>query len=611
MAIALLFVFGLALIAGPIAADATGHSLGTLANAVMLPSGVVLVLLAGILITITKLYRKAKASEAFVKTGMGGKKVVKDGGALVVPVIHEVIPVTLEMIRLEVKRVGADALLTKDNLRADVTAEFFIRVKPDEESIYCAAMAFGDQMLTHFEMKVADKLINALRNAATGMSLQDLNSNRIAFVTAVTESVQHDIKPNGLMLESVTISKLDQTDPKTLRDDNIFDAQGKATIAKIVQEKQTERNALERQGEQERAKQDVETRKRVLQLDQEKATAEAEQAAEIAKVRAEQDRDAQEKQIEAARAIELANVEKSKQTEVAMRAQQQAIETAERDKQAAIADAQAKQADAEAKLATAEASREKERQAVTTVRVQAEAEREKATKVIAAEATAQTTFVQAQKAADAEAYATQKKAEGQKAAADAEAEAITKKANAEASAAEARAKGAQAEAMVPVHVKQAEVEIEQRKVDVLRQELQAREEHGATMQQFEIQKLRVTKEAEIRIAGAHAMAQLSGTIHANVFGTPEDVARMTKSYMQGMGVSSALDGFFANASNDTKELAENAGTTISNLLRAAAARLEGGAEAPTAPSGTSVVAAAPSSATTQVAKGAKNGESAG
>lgn len=36
-----------------------------------------------------KLYRRATKETAFVRTGFGGEKVVKDGGAIVLPVLHE------------------------------------------------------------------------------------------------------------------------------------------------------------------------------------------------------------------------------------------------------------------------------------------------------------------------------------------------------------------------------------------------------------------------------------------------------------------------------------------------------------------------------------------
>src|SRR6185369_876798 len=149
-----------------------------------------------------------------------------------------------------------------------------------------------------------------------------------------------DLAHNGLTLETATISKLDQTDPRLLKTDNIFDAQGLRTIAQITQEQLTRRNELERAGEQARKMQDVETRKRVLTLDQAQAEAEAAQAASVATVIAEKDREAREKQIEAARAVELAAVEKATAIEVATREQQRDIDVAERRRQEAIAKAE-------------------------------------------------------------------------------------------------------------------------------------------------------------------------------------------------------------------------------------------------------------------------------
>lgn len=591
--IVLLFAFAVALIAGPIVASVTGHPLGTLTSTIMTISGIVLAVLSGLLMIITRLYVKTKASEAFVRTGMGGMKVIKDGGSIVIPVIHQTVCVPLRSFRLEVLREGGDALLTKDKLRADMKAEFFVRVQPDDDSIKNAARSYGEHM--HDESYVAklveDKLVSALRTVAATKTLEELNTDRDSFVKLVQDGVTTDLTHNGLTLEGVTISKLDQTDPKALRPDNIFDAQGMRTIAEITQKQQTERNELERAGEQTRKKKDVETKQAMLALERQQAEAEAEQTAQIAVIRAAKTREAQEKEIEATRAVEIAGVQKAQAIEVAQREQQQAVEVAERTKQqaivaaqqkvevaertkqAAIAEAEAQRAGKEAELAKAEADREKERQAIKTVQVTAEAERAKTTLVTAAQAEAERKYTEAQRAADGEAYGMKAKAEGQKAAADAEAEAVTKKAQADANAKKALAEGERALQMVPVDVAKEQVGVKQREVEVLQQELEARAQHGEAAQQFEIAKLRITKEAEIQIAGAAAMATLSGKIQAQVFGTPEDVARMTAAYAKGMGFSKMVDGFFAGASEETLESVEGAAGQLANLVGAAAKRL--------------------------------------
>ena len=57
------------------------------------------------------LYLRSSKERAFVRTGLGGQKVVLDGGAFVLPIVHDVIPVNMNTLRLEVSpraRQGTD-----------------------------------------------------------------------------------------------------------------------------------------------------------------------------------------------------------------------------------------------------------------------------------------------------------------------------------------------------------------------------------------------------------------------------------------------------------------------------------------------------------------------
>lgn len=571
-----LLIFGIMLIAAPITCAVLGHPLGGVPTTILLGAGLVFTILAAVVLTITKLYVKTKASEAFVRTGMGGPKVIMDGGALVIPVVHQMVRISLQTFKLEVSREGPAALITEDMLRADIKAEFFIRVPPEIESIKSAARSFGEKMgdTATVTKIVEDKLVSALRTVAATRTLASLNTKRDEFLGEVQRIVAKDLSHNGLTLETATISKLDQADPATLKDNNIFDAQGLRTIAETTQNQLTARNALTRQGEQARKQQDVETQMKVLELDRKQAEALAAQQAEIAKVQAEQTRQSQEKQIETARAVDLANVAKAQAIEVAKREQQKAIEVAERQKQEAIARAEQERTAAEAALADAEAGREKARQTVKTVEVEAEAERDKKKQVINAQANAEQKYVEAMRAADASAYKLEKEAGAKKAAADAEAEAVTKKANAEAAAKKAQAEGERALALVPVEVANKKVEVEKRRVEeVLKPELEAREAHGQAAQSFELEQLRISKEAEVRIASANATVQLLNKVDAQVFGTPEDVAKMLGHFRSGMGISRTVDGALAGASDQTVALATGVFSKLEQLVGAIAERV--------------------------------------
>lgn len=575
MTLLLILSLGLALIAAPVAMPLLGHPLPGLSAALMTGSGLAFTLFAGALLVITRLYVKTKASEAFVRTGMGGLRVVQDGGALVIPVLHQTVRISLETLRLEVGREGPDALITNDKLRADVRAEFYVRVQPDEESVRAAARSLGEKMGDAASVRalVEDKLVSALRTVAATKNLEELNTERDRFMEQVTQIVTPDLAHNGLTLETATISKLDQTDPKLLKSDNIFDAQGLRTIAQITQEQLTRRNELERTGEQARKLQDVETRKSVLMLEQAEREAETTQRAAIAMVAAQKAREAREKEIEAARVVELAAVEKAMAIEVAQREQAKAVDVAERQRQEAIARAEQERTLAEAQLALSEAERERARQSIKTVEVEADAERSKQQSLIAAQAAAEKKYLEVQRAADGEAYRLQKEAEALNRAADAEAEALRKQAEAQADAAKARAEGERAVAMVPVDVERERVGVEQRRIEqVLQKELEARDAHGKAAQEFELAQLRITKEAEVRIEAARATATLLGQVKANVYGTPADVARMTETFMRGMGVSTAVEGFLEGAGPVTTAAATTAAAQLGELVGALAKR---------------------------------------
>ena len=53
---------------------------------------------------VSRLYRRATKELSFVRTGFGGQKVIMNGGALVLPVLHDTIPVNMNTLRLEVLR---------------------------------------------------------------------------------------------------------------------------------------------------------------------------------------------------------------------------------------------------------------------------------------------------------------------------------------------------------------------------------------------------------------------------------------------------------------------------------------------------------------------------
>ena len=166
-------------------------------------AGIIVVALITIGLIFAKLYTRATKETAFVRTGLGGEKVIKDGGAIVLPVVHEIIPVNMNTLRIEVEKTQKDALITKDRMRVDVKADFYLRVAPNSAGISMAAQTLGTRTTRAEEVKklMESKFVDVLRAVAAEMTMTEMHEQRADFVQKVQQSVANDLEKNGLELE--------------------------------------------------------------------------------------------------------------------------------------------------------------------------------------------------------------------------------------------------------------------------------------------------------------------------------------------------------------------------------------------------------------------------
>ncbi len=407
-------------------------------------------------IIFARLYRRASAEQAFVRTGLGGQKVVMSGGAIVMPIFHEIIPINMNTLKLEVSRSTIDSLITKDRMRVDVVVAFFVRVKPSVEGIATAAQTLGQRTLSpeDLRMLVEDKFVDALRATAAQMTMHELQDTRENFVQGVQNTVAEDLSKNGLELESVSLTNFNQTSKEHFNPNNAFDAEGLTKLTQETERRRRERNEVEQDVEVAVREKNRDALSRKLEIEQQEAfmtleqeqqvkTRTAEQNARIAAFEAERRREAeqtrilaerqiQETEIEREQAVRSRKVEAEREVRIKEIEQQQVTEIANQTKSIAIAakSEQQSQAEARANLALAEAV--SAQQNVETTRQTAEADRAKQVALIAAAQDAETKAVELTVRAKAEKEA----AEMQAAAIVelAEAEATRKKGLAEAEA---------------------------------------------------------------------------------------------------------------------------------------------------------------------------------
>ena len=282
---------------------------------ILLIVGVVLAI--GILAALTRLYKKATKTMAFVKTGLGGEKIVINGGMVVLPVLMQIQKINMETIRLTVERKRELALITKDRLRADVLVEFYLKVKEDDSSISRAAQTLGDKTLSPADLKVLveGKFVDALRSSAAQMEMMQLHEQRAEFVQTVQLALTEDLKKNGLELESVSLTDFDQTEKKYFNPENAFDAEGLKKLTEQIQKRKEEINEVEKTTEVAIQKRDLEAKKQSLDMEREDQNAQLSQTKEIALKKAEQYKETRSYEIEKEREISEQEIEKDKTIE--------------------------------------------------------------------------------------------------------------------------------------------------------------------------------------------------------------------------------------------------------------------------------------------------------
>ncbi|MBW3097539.1 flotillin family protein [Pseudohoeflea coraliihabitans] len=275
------------------------------------------------------LYRRSTKEIAFVRTGFLGEKVVVNGGAFVIPVLHEITPVNMNVMRIEVPRRNEQALITKNRMRVDITAEFFVEVGATKSAVAAAAQTLGartmqeDGLITLLEGKFA----SAMRTIAARMTLEEMHEQRGEFAEAVKELAAQALIRNGLELDAVAIADLDQTGLEYFDPSNAFDAEGLTQITESIEARRKMRNEIEQRTLVEIRSQNLTAQKQVLEIDRDQEYARLEQERELEIRRA-----AQRSELVRERAL------KEQESEQAQLTSREAIEKARLAQERAITD---------------------------------------------------------------------------------------------------------------------------------------------------------------------------------------------------------------------------------------------------------------------------------
>ncbi|WP_246019466.1 flotillin family protein [Corallincola spongiicola] len=232
-------------------------------------------------------YEKVPQGTALIVNDMSSTPKVKFTGGMVIPVIHKKELMKISLITLEVDRRGRDGLICRDNMRADITVAFYLRVNETQEDVLKVAKAIGVERAS--DKAAVNELFNAkfseaLKTVGKQIEFVRLFEDRLTFREKIVEVIGDDL--NGYILEDVAIDYLEQTPKSALDPTNILDAQGIRKITELTATQNVQTNEFERNEELAITKKNVETKESMLALERQQADAEARQAREIATIQA-------------------------------------------------------------------------------------------------------------------------------------------------------------------------------------------------------------------------------------------------------------------------------------------------------------------------------------
>ncbi|WP_040494667.1 SPFH domain-containing protein [Ilumatobacter nonamiensis] len=436
---------------------------------------VVIVVVAVVILVallVSRLFKKVPQGQALV-VSKWRSVVVTFTGQIVIPVIHkaEIMDISVKNIQIE-RRGKGNGLICKDNIRADISIEFFVKVDPTEQAVKKVAQAIGCERasdIATLNTLFAAKFSEALKTVGKKFDFESLYTDRDSFRDEIVEIIGKDL--NGYVLEDVAIDYLEQTPLADFDPDNILDADGIRKITERTAVQHIETNKAEQLEREETTRRTVDADKAVFEMERDRAEAEARQQQEIRTVQAQSDAEAklieeaerkrsEEGRLSAEQGIGVANENKDREIAIAGLNRERVVkveaENIERDRllavtgrETAVAEAGKEKEERARELADVARGRveadlgvaEKE-EAIATLRVVEDAQRQADAEIRSAEGTAQALFV-----------GTVKEAEASRQAATSEAERATilARANADAAqqdslASQRRAEGAQAEA---------------------------------------------------------------------------------------------------------------------------------------------------------------------
>ena len=287
----------------------------------------------GTLIVVIRCYHRVEQGQALVRNGVGGTK-VSFSGMVVFPVIHKIEYMDISVHRIQIDRREKSGLICKDNMRADITVAFFVRVNKNADDVLKVAQTIGCKRASDaaaitelFDPKFSE----ALKTAGRRFDFVELYNSRQNFRAEIVQIIGTDL--NGYVLEDAAIDYLEQTKKEYLDPDNILDSEGIKKITNLTAEQAKLANQITREKEQAIKKQDVETAEAILEMERQLAEATQKQKREVAVITSRETSEARKVEQEQRLIAERARIQTEEEIQIAEENKQRQIIVAAKNRE--------------------------------------------------------------------------------------------------------------------------------------------------------------------------------------------------------------------------------------------------------------------------------------
>ncbi|MBI1944852.1 MAG: hypothetical protein HYS27_04105 [Deltaproteobacteria bacterium] len=299
--------------------------------------GAFFIFVLGAAVMVKRFYLKVSPGQALINNKTGDTIAVSFTGGLVLPIVHraEIMDTSVKLI--EIERRGKEGLICKDNVRADVKVAFFVQVGHDAESVKRVASRIGCARASHVEtlhQLFQAKFSEALKTVGYQMNFLQLYTDRSHFRKQIQEQIGTDLE--GYQLTDVVIDFLEQTSLEALDPENMLDAEGIRAITKITKDKEVETNRLRNEAQMQIEQQNTAAQEVITKQDAMRKTVIAAREREAVVAQAREQADAQKEVAEQRLKMENARIKTEEELQIAQQNMQRQVEVAQKNRERVV-----------------------------------------------------------------------------------------------------------------------------------------------------------------------------------------------------------------------------------------------------------------------------------